>query len=74
VEQCEREDIGYPFSKAHINIKMLFALKYSLTKDVGMMKALKLLNMPLIGTHHRGVDDSRNVANILSRILFNNTR
>jgi inhibitor of KinA sporulation pathway (predicted exonuclease) len=72
VEQCEREDIEYPFSKAHINVKMLFALKYSLIKDVGMMKALKLLNIPLIGTHHRGVDDSRNVANILSRILFNN--
>lgn len=70
VIQCERENVEYPFSKAHINVKILFALKYSLRKDVGMKKALKLLDMPLIGTHHRGIDDSRNVANILSRILF----
>ena len=70
VSQCDRERVEYPFSKAHINIKMLFALKYALTKDIGMVKALKLLGIPLVGTHHRGIDDSRNVAKILSKILF----
>lgn len=70
-EQCEREDIKYPFAKAHINIKLLFALKYSLKREVGMDRALKLLGLPLIGTHHRGGDDSRNIAKILSRILYN---
>lgn len=69
--QCKRENIEYPFSKDHINVKTLFALKYSLRKHVGMTKALRLLDMPLIGIHHRGIDDSRNIANILSRILFN---
>lgn len=69
--QCKRESIEYPFSKVHINIKILFALRYSLRKDVGMVKALKLLDMPLVGTHHRGIDDARNIANILSKILFN---
>ncbi len=68
--QCKRENVEYPFSKAHINVKILFALRYSLRKDIGMEQALKLLNMPLVGTHHRGVDDSRNIANILSKILF----
>lgn len=72
--QCEMEKVEYPFSKAHINVKMLFALKNSLTKDVGMVKTLKLLGIPLIGVHHRGVDDARNVANILSKILFNKQR
>jgi inhibitor of KinA sporulation pathway (predicted exonuclease) len=69
--QCRRENIEYPFSNDHINIKMLFALKYSLKRNVGMTKALRMLGMPLIGIHHRGIDDSRNIANILSRILFN---
>lgn len=69
--QCKRENVGYPFAKAHINIKILFALRYSLKRDVGMVKALKLLDMPLVGTHHRGIDDARNIANILSKILFN---
>jgi inhibitor of KinA sporulation pathway (predicted exonuclease) len=69
--QCKRENIEYPFSNAHINIKLLFALKYSLKRDIGMDKALKFLNMPLIGTHHRGIDDVKNVADILSKIFFN---
>lgn len=69
--QCKREHIDYPFSNDHINVKSLVALKYSLRKDVGMEKILKLLDMPLIGTHHRGIDDSRNIANILLKTLFN---
>lgn len=68
--QCKRANVEYPFSKGHINVKLLLALKLSLRKDVGMEKALKLLDMPLIGTHHRGIDDSRNVAKILLKILF----
>ena len=70
-DQCKRENIEYPFAKAHINVKLLFALKYSLKREVGMDRALKLLGMPLIGTHHRGGDDSRNIASILSKILYN---
>jgi len=69
-EQCKRENIEYPFPKAHINVKLLFALKYSLKRQVGMAKALKLLGLPLIGTHHRGGDDSRNITKILSKILY----
>lgn len=69
--QCKRENIIYPFAKTHINVKILFALRYSLKRDIGMAKALRVLGMPLIGTHHRGGDDSRNVANILRKILYN---
>lgn len=68
--QCKRDNIEYPFSRAHINVKILFAVTYSLKRDIGMAKALKKLGMPLIGTHHRAGDDSRNIANILSKILF----
>lgn len=68
--QCKRDNIEYPFSKVHINIKLLFALKYSLRREIGMSKALQLLGLPLIGTHHRGGDDSRNIAYILSNMLF----
>lgn len=69
--QCKRENIEYPFAKTHINIKILYALRYSLKRDVGMAKALRLLGMPLIGTHHRGGDDSRNIAKLLAKILYN---
>lgn len=69
-DQCERENIEYPFFRSHINIKTLFAITHSLKKEVGMIKALNILQMPLVGTHHRGGDDSRNIANILLKILF----
>lgn len=68
--QCERENVKYPFSYAHINVKILFALVNSLKRQVGMTDALKILNVPLKGIHHRGRDDAQNIAHILSRILF----
>lgn len=69
-EQCLREKIDYPFGNDHINIKALFATVYSLRHQVGMSKALNILGIPLEGTHHRGNDDSYNIAKILSRLLF----
>lgn len=33
-----------------------------------MAQALKLLDMPLVGTHHRGVDDAVNIAKIAAKI------
>ena len=71
--QCGRENVTYPFSGSHINVKVLFALVNSLPRQIGMAKALKMLKIPLEGTHHRGVDDARNIAKILSKILFDNT-
>ncbi len=68
--QCERENVEYPFSYSHINVKILFALVNSLKRQVGMIEALKILNIPLKGRHHRGGDDAYNIAQILSRILF----
>ena len=59
----------YPFGSTHLNIKNLFALKYRLQKEVGMERALGMLNLPLIGTHHRGVDDSVNIASLFKALL-----
>ncbi|MCP4216908.1 MAG: exonuclease domain-containing protein [bacterium] len=67
--QCESESIGYPFGPGHINVKTLFALKQKLRREVGMAGALELLELPLEGTHHRGVDDARNIAKIMKYLL-----
>lgn len=53
----------------HINVKTLFALKNKLGHEQGMAGALAMLNIPLEGTHHRGVDDAKNIAKILNKIL-----
>jgi len=62
-------DIGYPFGPSHMNVKTLFALKKKLGHKEGMASALHLLDIPLEGTHHRGVDDAYNIAKILNWIL-----
>lgn len=69
-KQCESFEVEYPFGKEHINVKNLFAQKHNLTyKGVGMAAALKRLNIPLEGTHHRGVDDAKNIAKILYTLI-----
>lgn len=34
------------------------------TNGIGMEKALKLAKLPLLGTHHRGIDDAHNIAQL----------
>lgn len=69
--QCSEMGIGYPFGPSHINVKTLFALKNKLGREEGMAGALQRLSIPLEGTHHRGIDDARNIAKILHAILNN---
>ncbi|UZR99730.1 3'-5' exonuclease [Chondrinema litorale] len=67
--QCTALGVGYPFGPSHINVKTMFALKNKLGHELGMVGALKQLNIELEGTHHRGVDDAKNIAKILYAIL-----
>ncbi len=62
-------DAQYPFGPTHINMKNLFAIEMGLSREVGMDAALKMLKMELDGTHHRGMDDARNIAQIACQIL-----
>jgi len=66
---CSDFHCKYPFGKRHINLKNVFAVLYGLNKEPGMESALKLLGIPLEGTHHRGGDDSNNIAKILIHVL-----
>ena len=63
--QCEKFREDFPLGYDHINVKTLFAQLHPIRKSVGMASALKNLNIPLEGTHHRGVDDAKNIAKIL---------
>lgn len=67
--QCQREGVPFPLSGQHLNVKALFALQQQSPRPVGMAEALRLLQIPLEGTHHRGIDDARNIAKILQRLL-----
>jgi inhibitor of KinA sporulation pathway (predicted exonuclease) len=67
--QCRTRKVQYPFGKSHINIKNLFALTHKLQKEVEMPEAMQMLCLDFEGVHHRGIDDAKNAATILTRIL-----
>jgi 3'-5' exoribonuclease 1 len=61
--------VPYPFDFArHINLKKRFAEKFG-TRPLGMAAALQHLGLPLLGRHHRGIDDAHNIAALAQRIL-----
>ena len=68
-KNCKDYNIKYPFSQKHMNIRNMFYLLYGLSEEPNMEDALRYINLPLVGTQHRGDDDSRNIANIFLHIL-----
>lgn len=63
--QSREQSVEYPFGPRHLNLKNMFALLHGLPREIGMDKALDMLNIQMQGTHHRGVDDACNIASIL---------
>ena len=68
-QQCKFRGLDYPMAENHINVKTLFTEVKGLKRKVGMKGALGILEIPLEGTHHRGVDDANNIAKILDWCL-----
>jgi len=66
---CQRHGIPFPDQfERHINLKKEFASLFNV-KPCGMATALKRVGIPLKGTHHRGIDDARNIASLARLIL-----
>jgi inhibitor of KinA sporulation pathway (predicted exonuclease) len=57
--------IRVPFAMHHLNIKRRFSEVLGIPKKLGMEGALKRAGLELVGTHHRGIDDARNIARLL---------
>jgi len=64
------EEIPYCFTN-WINIKKWFC-EFTGKPSMGMEGMLRYLKIPLTGTHHRGIDDCRNIAKILIHLCKNN--
>lgn len=69
--QCASFKVGYPFGTTHLNVKNLAALYLDLPNEAGMSVVLEKMNLPLVGTHHRGIDDAWNIAAILAELMKN---
>ena len=67
-----RHGIANPLANfEHVNLKRQFA-KARRIKEVGMARALQMVGLPLNGSHHRGLDDARNIAKLLPFAIGSN--
>ena len=67
--ECKRCRLPFPTEfKSHIDLKKVFARARRIN-PVGLKAALDLLGIPLVGTHHRGIDDAKSTACIAREIL-----
>lgn len=58
-----------PYLRRFINIKDLFRCILRGPGKIGMKGMLEYLGIELEGRHHSGIDDSKNIAKILSKII-----
>lgn len=61
--------VKYPFGPRHMNLKNSFTMLHGLDSEPGLDTALDYLGMKLEGTHHRGIDDAKNIANVFIHTL-----
>lgn len=64
-QDAKHHGVTLPFGPDHLNIKQAFSDALGTKKRFGMDAALKRVGLPLVGTHHRGIDDARNIARLL---------
>ncbi|WP_334073548.1 MULTISPECIES: 3'-5' exonuclease [Paenibacillus] len=68
-KDCELHRIDTEWLQKHISIKHQHGKMIGLEKGIGMQRALKMFNLPLDGTYHRGIDDAKNISKIFVRIF-----
>jgi inhibitor of KinA sporulation pathway (predicted exonuclease) len=64
-QDCQFHNVPYPINAPHINLKRLIAKCQDLPKKPGLAQAVQLAGLEFVGTHHRGIDDARNIARLL---------
>jgi inhibitor of KinA sporulation pathway (predicted exonuclease) len=65
---CELHGLPTNWLEAHISLKHQYA-KIRQTRPTGMKVALKSEKIILEGTHHRGIDDAKNIAKIFVKLF-----
>ena len=63
IKDCELHGMSSLWINKHINLKAMYSIKKQ-KKQCGMERALSFEGISLEGTHHRGIDDARNIAKI----------
>jgi len=69
VQDARFHRVSLPFGTQHLNLKREFSERFGITKKLGMSQALSRAGLKPKGTHHRGIDDARNIARLAPFIL-----
>lgn len=68
-EQCKVSNIDLPpYFMEWINLKDVYLNFYG-REARGMMSMMKQCGIPLLGSHHLGIDDTKNIARVLLHML-----
>ena len=70
-QDCLFHRYRYFMPSGHVNIKNRFASAQGLERPEGMGRALRRAGLRLQGTHHRALDDVRNMVRLLPFIFGN---
>lgn len=68
-QDCDFHGRPNPITAPHLNVKRLFTERRGLTKKPGLGEAVRQVGLQFAGTHHRGIDDARNIASLLPYIF-----
>jgi 3'-5' exoribonuclease 1 len=68
-QDCRFHNVPYGLPHRHLNLKRAFSERLGIGKKLGMAGALAQVGIALQGTHHRGIDDARNIAWLLPFIV-----
>lgn len=68
-QQCEVSRIKVPpYFMEWINLKDIYLNFYN-RRATGMVTMMKELQIPLVGSHHLGIDDTKNITRVLQHML-----
>lgn len=66
---ARRAGIRSPLGPRHLNLKEAFARAAGERSEMGNQSAMRRVGLTPTGTHHRGIDDARNIARLLPYAL-----
>jgi inhibitor of KinA sporulation pathway (predicted exonuclease) len=70
LKDCSAKGIQFPGeSRTHLNLKSIITVENGWIQEVGLDAALEMFQLKMEGTHHRGVDDAKNIARIYQKHL-----
>ncbi|GAB5418049.1 MAG: exonuclease domain-containing protein [Crocinitomicaceae bacterium] len=69
-KDCELHELSTEWLRRHISLKHQYTKIKNMKRHAGMKGALWMEGIELQGTHHRGIDDARNISKIFLK-LFN---